>query len=829
MGEPVRGSPRSRRGPGEHGSARSPGEEPVEDPEVPAKSPAATLGAMSKTLVIAEKPSVGGDLARVLKGPFKKQEGFLEGPDHVVTWAVGHLVQLADPDEYDPKFKTWRMPDLPIVPDKFKLVVRDERSRKQMSVVTKQLGRDDVEEVINACDAGREGELIFAYLYEKAKAKKPVQRLWLNSMTNAAMKEAFKELRPAAEFAKLEQAARSRSEADWIVGMNATRAATIRLRSSFDGAVSLGRVQTPTLAIIARREEEIRAFKPEPYWLVDATFAAGPLAGAEDDGENGDGGDGDGDGVNTERSYIGRFHAGTKPRISSEAEAVAIVEACEGKRGKITKLEKKKQKERAPMLYDLTTLQREANTRYGFSARRTLSAAQRLYEEHKALTYPRTNSRYLTTDMIDEIKPIAELVGGQKDYRKAAEYVTGLDELPLARVVNNEKVTDHHAIIPTRSEHNVERMGSDDKRVYDMAVRRFLAVFHPEAVFENTKIETTVPAGPDERDGGYVFRTRGKLLLVPGWRGVYGEAAADAAKPEKEKAGEEDEGTNQQLPRLEQDEDVDTRKISSARKETKPPRRYSDASLLGAMETAGKLVDDEELREAMKESGIGTPATRAAIIERLIQVGYVERDARSLLASEKGLNVIRLLNSHALTSPELTGNWEHRLGKIERGEDSREAFMGDIAGFAKETITELDETLKDVKIPRAKLGPCPICGHEIIENRKGYSCWARNDPGCGFVIWKSKAGKTLPIAIARELIKTGYTARAVTGFKGRSGRSFRAHLAMSQTEEGKWRVEFNEAWAKEGAKPPDAEADAEAETTSAQSSTAAEQPAEKAA
>ncbi len=779
---------------------------------------------MSKTLVIAEKPSVGGDLARVLKGPFKKQEGFLEGPDHVVTWAVGHLVQLADPDEYDPKFKTWRMPDLPIVPDKFKLVVRDERSRKQMSVVTKQLGRDDVEEVINACDAGREGELIFAYLYEKAKAKKPVQRLWLNSMTNAAMKEAFKELRPAAEFAKLEQAARSRSEADWIVGMNATRAATIRLRSSFDGAVSLGRVQTPTLAIIARREEEIRAFKPEPYWLVDATFAAGPLAGAENDGEDG----ADGDSANPERSYVGRFHAGTKPRISSEAEAVAVVEACEGKHGKITKLEKKKQKERAPMLYDLTTLQREANTRYGFSARRTLSAAQRLYEEHKALTYPRTNSRYLTTDMIEEIKPIAELVGGQKDYRKAAEYVTGLDELPLARVVNNEKVTDHHAIIPTRSEHNVERMGSDDKRIYDMAVRRFLAVFHPEAVFENTKIETTVPAGPDEKDGGYVFRTRGKLLLVPGWRGVYGEAAADAAKPEKEKAGEEDEGSNQQLPRLEQGEDVETKKIASARKETKPPRRYSDASLLGAMETAGKLVDDEELREAMKESGIGTPATRAAIIERLIQVGYVERDARSLVASEKGLNVIRLLNSHALTSPELTGSWEHRLGKIERGEDSREAFMGDIAGFAKETIAELDETLKDVKIPRAKLGPCPICGHEIVENRKGYSCWARNDPGCGFVIWKSKAGKTLPIAIARELIKTGYTSRAVTGFKGRSGRSFRAHLAMQQTEEGKWRVEFNEAWAKEGAKPPDAEAETEVEATSAESATAETQ-AEKAA
>ncbi len=565
---------------------------------------------MSKTLVIAEKPSVGGDLARVLKGPFKKQEGVLEGPDHVVTWAVGHLVQLADPDEYDPKFKTWRMGDLPIVPETFKLVVRDERSRKQMSIVTKQLGRDDVDEVVNACDAGREGELIFAYLYEKAKAKKPVRRLWLNSMTNAAMKEAFKELRPAAEFVKLEQAARSRSEADWIVGMNATRAATIRLRSSFDGAVSLGRVQTPTLAIIARREEEIRAFKPEPYWLVDATFAAGSLKGAENGdqaAENGaqaqDNGAPAGDAVNPERSYVGRFHARSKPRIGSEADAVAIVEACEGKDAKITKLEKKKQKERAPMLYDLTTLQREANTRYGFSARRTLSAAQRLYEEHKALTYPRTNSRYLTTDMIGEIKPIAELVGGQADYRKAAEYVRGLEELPLGRVVNNAKVTDHHAIIPTRSEHNVERMGSDDKRIYDMAVRRFLAVFHPEAVFENTKVETTVPAGP-EKDGGYVFRTHGKLLLEPGWRGVYGEEAADAAKPEKEKAGEEDEGTAQQLPRLEQGEDVETQEDRQRAQgnQTPPPlqRRLTagrDGDRGQARRRRGAARGDEGLRD----------------------------------------------------------------------------------------------------------------------------------------------------------------------------------------------------------------------------------------
>ena len=750
---------------------------------------------MSKTLLVAEKPSVGQDLARVLTGPFQKQEGYLEGPDDIVTWAVGHLVQLAEPDAYNAKYKSWRMADLPIVPDHFKLVVRDERSRKQMSVITRLLAREDVEEVVNACDAGREGELIFAYTYEQAKGKKPVKRLWLNSMTNAAMKNALGALQPAAEFENLEEAARSRSEADWIVGMNATRAATIRLRSSFDGAVSLGRVQTPTLAIVARREEEIRAFKPEPYWLVDATFAAAP----ENSGEG-------------ERVYRGHFQApGHKeiargPRVVSQELAEAIVRACSGRPGTITKLEKKEQREKAPMLYDLTTLQREANTRYGFSARRTLSAAQRLYEEHKALTYPRTNSRYLPTDMVEEIKPIAELVGSHDEYRAGAEYVTGLDVLPLARVVNDEKVTDHHAIIPTRSQHKLEKMNSDDRRIFDMAARRFLAVFHPEAVFENTRVETTVDGAEEVGTAGtkLTFRTRGKVLLVPGWRAVYAEAPAED-RPADDRGEDEEEASDQQLPRLQEGEPVDTRKVESARKETKPPRRYSDASLLGAMETAGKLVEDDELREAMKDSGIGTPATRAAIIERLITVGYLERDGRALVPTEKGMNVIRLLGEHALTSPGLTGSWEHRLGMIERGEDSRKRFMHDISEFAGETVKELDESLKDVRIPRARLGPCPVCGHEIVENRKGYSCWAREDPGCGFVIWKSKAGKTLPLAVARELIRTGYTAAPVTGFRGRSGRSFRARLALNQTDEGKWRVEFDEPWAREGVKPPDAE------------------------
>jgi DNA topoisomerase-3 len=665
------------------------------------------------------------------------------------------------------------MADLPIVPNEFKLVVRDERSKKQMGVITKLLKRADVDEVINACDAGREGELIFAWTFEKAAAKKPVERLWLSSMTAQAIRSAFGELRPRDEFDRLEQAARSRSEADWIVGMNATRAATIRLRSSFDGAVSLGRVQTPTLALIARREEEIRAFKPEPYWLVDATFEP-------EGGEPG-------------RRYDGRYHAGAQPRLKTAAEADAVVAAVRGQTGTITKLEKSTKKERSPLLYDLTSLQREANTRFGFSARRTLAAAQRLYEEHTALTYPRTNSRFLTGDMAGEIKPTAALVGHQKEYAKAAAYVTGLDTLPLGRVVNDAKVTDHHAIIPTKAEHRPEKMSDDDRRIYDMVVRRFLAVFHPDAVFENTRLETTVAE--------HIFRTRGRVLVVPGWRGVYGEGLDEGS------ASDDDEGRDQTLPKLAQGEDSSVLEVAAAEKETKPPRRYSDASLLAAMETAGKLVDDDELREAMKDSGIGTPATRAAIIERLIDVGYVERDGRSLVATDKGLNVIRLLGEHALTSPSLTGDWEHRLGRIEIGEETRERFMSDIAAFARGTVSELDAKLKEVRIPRANLGPCPVCGHDIVENRKGFSCWSREDPGCGFVIWKSKAGKTLPIVVARELITRGRTEKAVMGFKGRSGRSFRARLALLQTEDGKWRVEFDEPWAREGAKPPEGEAD----------------------
>jgi DNA topoisomerase III len=556
--------------------------------------------------------------------------------------------------------------------------------------------------------------------------------------------------------------------------MNATRAASIRLRSAFDGAVSLGRVQTPTLALVARREEEIRAFKPEPYWLVEAAFTA-----------------------SGERSYRGRYQGGKR---IAEADAQKIVDAVHGGRGDITKVDKKEERDRAQLLYDLTSLQRHANTLYGFSARRTLAAAQKLYEDHKAITYPRTNSRFLPSDQIAEIKPTVDLVGANAQYRRAADYVLSLDKLPLGRVVNDKKVEDHHALIPTRSRHDMSKMGPDETKVYDLVAKRFLAVFHPDAVYERTRIETVVAE--------HVFRTSGRRLLEAGWKAVYG---AEAQQPD---TADDDTGGDQLLPKLEQGEQVDVASVESIRKETQPPRRFTEASLLGAMETAGKDVEDAELREAMKESGIGTPATRASIIERLVDVGYIEREGRALHATDKGVQVIRLLGRHALTSAELTGDWERRLALIEQGEDSRPAFMRDIASFATDTVKELDK-LKDVKIERANLGPCPVCGRDVIENRKGYSCWSKEDPGCGFVIWKRKAGKTLPPQVVRELMASlgasiergddppsGRTQKPVPGFKGRSGRTFRAKLKIERDDSGKWRVEFDEDWAKE---PPPSE------------------------
>jgi DNA topoisomerase-3 len=713
-----------------------------------------------KTLVVAEKPSVARDLADTLPGSFTNEETHYEGEEYVVTFAVGHLVELVEPEAYDEKLKKWRMADLPIVPEEFKLQPRDAKAKKQLKAIHKLMKRDDIDRIVNACDAGREGELIFAYIYETAGIDKPVDRLWINSMTKQAIREGFERLRPGNELQPLEAAARSRSEADWLVGMNATRAATIRGRAWVGGVVSLGRVQTPTLAMIVKREREIQAFTPEPYRLVRAQF---------------------------DPRYEGLWFEGDETRIFGDlSRAEQIVEKVTGKDGTVEKLERKEQSERPPLLYDLTSLQRDANRRFGFSARRTLQAAQSLYEDKKAITYPRTSSRYLSGDLVPQLKPTAATLEPIGEYAAAASYVLALDQLPLQRVVNDARVDDHHAIIPTDVEHDLDRFSPDERRVFDLVARRFLAVFHPSARFQRTEVITNVE---EER-----FRTRGKITLEPGWRGVYGlESDLDkqSGKPADEDAGDE----SAELPSLEQGQTVRCVTAELEDKQTKPPPRYSEATLLSAMETAGKRIDDEELREAMKDSGLGTPATRAETIEVLIRREYVERAGKELQPTPKGLQVITMLEEHPLTSAELTGEWEKRLADIEHGKGDRREFIDGIVDLTTQTVEQIAALDKEKLRPeRVELGLCPRCGAEtgeiIKENSRAYGCtsWkSREEPGCGYVIWKRVAGRTITPEIARQLIENGRTTDVLSGFRSRAGKPFRARLVLN--EEGK--VEFD--------------------------------------
>ena len=713
-----------------------------------------------KTLVIAEKPSVARDLADALPGSFENNDTYLESEDTVITFAVGHLVELTDPEDYDERFKKWRMADLPIVPEEFRLRARDKKAEKQLKVIHKLLKRDDVDRIVNACDAGREGELIFAYIYETSGVDKPVERLWINSMTKTAIKDGFEKLRPGEQLRQLEAAARSRSEADWLVGMNATRAATIRGRAWVGGVVSLGRVQTPTLALMVKREREIQAFVPEPYWLVHAQF---------------------------DPRYEGLWFEGEETRLKDGKRADVIAAKVSGAEGTVESVERKEQSERAPLLYDLTSLQRDANRRFGFSARRTLQAAQSLYEDKKAITYPRTNSRWLSGDLVSQLKPTAATLQPIPDYAEAARYVLGLQQLPLGRVVNDSKVTDHHAIIPTDVEHELGRFSPDERRIFDLVARRFLAVFHPPARYARTTIITVVE---EER-----FRSRGKITLEAGWRGVYGLESDEDRKARQQEEDSENENESAELPPLEQGQSVKCVSAEVEAKETKPPPRYTEATLLSAMETAGKLIDDEELREAMKESGLGTPATRAETIETLIRREYIERAGKDLTPTPKGLQVISMLEEHPLTSPELTGDWEKRLTDIERGADERGAFIKDIESFTRATVEKIAALDKEKLRPeRVELGPCPRCGAEtgeiIKENSKAYGCtsWkSREETGCGFVIWKRVAGRTLTPEIARQLLEEGKTKEVISGFRSRAGKPFRARLVLN----GEGKVEFD--------------------------------------
>ena len=685
------------------------------------------------SLIICEKPSVARDVAAALPGRFTKRGDHWEGPDAIVAYAVGHLVEQVDPEAYDERYKKWRYEDLPIVPSRFRYEARDAKAAKQLKALHKLMASPEVTDLVNACDAGREGELIFKLILEtapKAAREKPVRRAWFSSMTPAAIRDAFGHLREDEAMRPLEEAARARSEADWLVGMNATRAATTKA-GSVRKVLSLGRVQTPTLALIVARDRAIADFVPEDYWEVQASFAT-------EDGAQ----------------YTGLWHEGSRTRLQGAEPAEAIATAARGKPGVVESLETKPQVEQPPLLYDLTTLQREANQRFGFSAQRTLSTAQALYDQHKLITYPRTSSRYLSGDLVAQLKPVAARVGAAApEYADAARFVLGLERLPLRRVVNDSRVTDHHAIIPTEAEHDLAGLSRDERRIYDLVARRFLAVFHPAARFERTTVET--------RCADHLFRSRGKVLVEAGWRAVYSSPSPEAPLAGATPSADEPEDDDQVLPSLRADMAVSCERADALAKRTKPPARYSESTLLRAMETAGKLVDDDEAAEAMKDAGLGTPATRAATIERLIDVGYLEREGRQLRATEKGVGLVSMLGDHLLTSPELTGRWEQRLNRIERGQERHEDFRGEIEGFTRDVVSWFaDKARDDLRVERRPLAPCPMpgCEGQIVEYPKSYGCTSyrsKDEPGCGYTLWKQQNGRTLTMEEALEHIRAG--------------------------------------------------------------------------
>ncbi len=711
-------------------------------------------------LIVAEKPSVGRDIANVL-GKHSRKDGSLAGDGWIVTWAVGHLAELAPPDAYGDEYKKWRMENLPILPEHFKARVNP-KTRSQFNVVKKLMGDSSITEVVNACDAGREGELIFAYVYGLGKCKKPVRRLWISSLTPEAIRDGFSNLRDGSAMRPLEDAARSRGEADWIVGMNATRAYSIKF-SRPGNVLSVGRVQTPTLKLIVEREKEIEDFKPEKFFTVHARFRR------------------------EESTYDGVWFKNKENRLKEKEKAGEIAEKVRGGIGLVKKAEKKTASEKPPLLHDLTELQRNANANFGFTADRTLKAAQSLYENKKLITYPRTSSRYLSKDMAGTLKRRVEAAGALPELSSFSERLLAFDKLPInKRIVDDSRVTDHHAIIPTNKKAS-GNLSSDEAKIYDLVARRFLAVFFPDARFENTTVITEVREE--------TFLSKGRVVLESGWRELY--PAGLSGKKEKEPPV---------LPLdIEAGQEWPVIKTGVKEGETKPPPRYSESALLGAMETAGKFVEDEELRQAMKDSGLGTPATRASTIERLIKVGYLEREKKALHPTEKGRVLISLLGENSLASPELTARWEERLARMERGEDRREDFMNGIKRFVSSLVEE-DGGMEGEKLAAPKngsggrrgrssgkpsgepVGACPKCGSPVVETKKAYGCSAWKEKGCKFAIWKTVAGKRISEPQAKELLAKGET-KQLKGFKSKAGKPFDAALKLD--EEYKVKFDFD--------------------------------------
>jgi len=707
---------------------------------------------MGKALIIAEKPSVAGDIAKALGG-FKRMDDYFESDQYVVSSAVGHLLELVPPEGVEAARGKWTFKCLPVIPPHFDLRPI-ERNENRLKVLKKLIKRDDVSVLINACDAGREGELIFRNIVRYTKAKQPIQRLWLQSMTPAAIREGFTALRDDASMQPLSDAATSRSEADWLVGINGTRAMTA-FNSKLGGffKTTVGRVQTPTLAVLVEREEKIRKFVPRDYWEVIGTFdaAAGQYTGRWFD-----------------EKFIKPDKDGNdqlKPeRIWERDRAEVIRTKCLSKPGVVTE-ESKPSTSLSPLLYDLTSLQRDANARFGFSAKNTLVLAQALYEKHKVLTYPRTDSRALPEDYLGTVKKTLEMLSGHTPGGTAfiTRYSPFADTIlkggwvrPNKRIFNNAKVSDHFAIIPTTQA--PKGLSEPEQKLYDLVTKRFLAIFYPAAEFLETTRVTRVEGEP--------FKSSGKVLVNPGWLTVYGKEAQGDDAPS--------------LAPVKPCETVKTSEVEVKQNVTKPPPRYTEATLLSAMEGAGKLVDDDELREAMSEKGLGTPATRAAIIEGLIYEDYVHRHGRELQATAKAFSLMELLNGlgiQELTKPELTGDWEFQLRQIQRRQKSRPEFMAGIEEMTRRIVDrakkyEHDTIPGDFGVLKT---PCPKCGGEVHEKYKQYQC-VKN--GCDFSVWKTLCSRMFEPEEVEQLI-TEKQVGPLQGFMSKQGRPFAAVLKMN--------------------------------------------------
>lgn len=723
-------------------------------------------------LILCEKPSVARDLARVL-GSFRRGEGRLErelpdGSGEVISWCLGHLVRLAEPDELDERWKRWVADELPIVPEPFTLLPRtdDGGARRQWETVRDLLAARELTAVVNACDAGREGELIFRFAYELAGCRAPVSRLWISAMTDRAIRDGMANLRPGQAMEGLAGAARSRAEADWLVGMNATRALTLANRAAGgDALLTVGRVQTPTLALLVAREQAIRDFKPEPFWQLRLRLQSDAEHPADSP---------------KLASWQALWKRGKTDRLDNEDEARALLEhvlaqdaeaRAAGEPARITKAERKRRRERPPLLYDLTTLQRAANARFGWSAKHTLAVAQALYEQHKLLTYPRTDSRHLTCDQERELPPVLSALEFGPYQQAAADTLAHWPTQVGKRVFDDGEVTDHHAIIPTVEDPRSKRLSADEKRLYDLVARRLLGAFAGDAVFAMTDLEATV--------GGEVFHARGRVRLEPGWQTI---------DPPRSK------GKETELPPVETGEPVRVLESELKRGETKPPKPYTEASLLGAMERAGEELDDRELRRAMRDSGLGTPATRAAIIESLLARGYIERRGKPLGATPLGEGLVAALPVEVLTSAQLTGRWESRLAGIASGKDARPAFMGDVRQFVGECVSEIAARppAEPVRDPRARsdadaepLAPCPRCEAVVRPFKRGWAC-----DGCELKIWDQVASRRVSPTMAKALLTQGET-QVLKGFRSKAGKPFSAALVLE--EDGKVGFRFPES------------------------------------